>query len=124
MDLVAVVNISQTTNFRLSKLKEFPDDNTKFDKNDGKFSEWVETLWEKEKLLFMSNFSFSHSIKTCNADTSKPGLVWERVKPFPNEPWFLRVCSTSHLKKKKNVGKGEITRYEQFLLYSLCFLLL
>ena len=26
------------------------------------FSKWVETLWIKEKLLMMSNFSFSHSV--------------------------------------------------------------
>ena len=25
-------------------------------------------------------------------------VIWERVYPFPNNPWFLRVCSTSHLK--------------------------
>ena len=46
-----------------SKLKEFADNNFKFDDNDRKFSKWVEkTLWEKEKLLVTSNFSFSHSI--------------------------------------------------------------
>ena len=39
------------------------------------------TLWEKEKLLDVKNFFFSHSFqKTCAADTLKPGLVWERVK--------------------------------------------
>ena len=25
-------------------------------------------------------------------------VVWERVGPFPNKPWFLRVCNTSILK--------------------------
>ena len=25
-------------------------------------------------------------------------VVWERVNPFPNKPWFLHVCSTSLLK--------------------------
>ena len=25
-------------------------------------------------------------------------MVWLRVNPFPNKPWFLRVCSTSLLK--------------------------
>ena len=38
------------------------------------------TLWEKEKLLVMSNFSFSHSVFRRLVDMLKPGLVWERVK--------------------------------------------
>ena len=42
-----------------SKLKEFADDNFKLDE---KLSKRVKTLWEKEKLLFTSNFSFSHSV--------------------------------------------------------------
>ena len=33
-----------------SKLKEFADDNFKFDKNDRKFSKWVENTVEKEKI--------------------------------------------------------------------------
>ena len=46
-----------------SKLKEFADDNFKFDENGRKFSKLVEkTLWKKEKLLVTSNFSFSHSV--------------------------------------------------------------
>ena len=40
-------------------MKEFADDNLKFDKNGRKFSKWVENTLEKEKLLVMSNFSFS-----------------------------------------------------------------
>ena len=41
------------------------------------------------------------------------------VNPFPNKPWFLRVCRTSLL---KTLGKGEIARSEQFLLFPQCFL--
>ena len=38
------------------------------------------TLWEKEKLLIGSNFSFTHSVfKKLVLHTEKPGLVWERV---------------------------------------------
>ena len=65
-------------------MKEFADDNFKLDENDKKFFKRVQntigkgevahyeqfllfphgykTLWEKEKLLIMSNFSFSHSV--------------------------------------------------------------
>ena len=39
--------------------------------------------------------------------------------PFPNKPWFLHVCSTGLF--ENTVGKGEIARYEQFLLFPLCF---
>ena len=49
--------------FKTSKLKEFADDNFKFDYNGGKFSKWLENT----------------------------------------------------------VGKGEIARYKQFLLFPLCF---
>ena len=41
------------------------------------------------------------------------------TNPFPNKPWFLLVCSTS---LENTVGKGEIARYEQFLLCPQCFL--
>ena len=44
-----------------SKLKEFADDNFKFD---GILSNWLENHWEKEKLLVTSNFSFPHSVFT------------------------------------------------------------
>ena len=52
----------QTTNFRL-----FRTDNFKFDENGRKLSKQLENavgkhLWEKEKLLVPSNFSFSHSV--------------------------------------------------------------
>ena len=43
-------------------LKKFEDDNRKFYVNGGIFSTRVENIWEKEKFLVMSNFSFSHSV--------------------------------------------------------------
>ena len=42
------------------------------------------------------------------------------LNPFPNKPWFLRVCSTSHLKKQRE--KEKLPRDEQFLLFPQCFL--
>ena len=39
--------------------------------------------------------------------------------PFPNKPWLLPVCSTS---LENTMGKGEIARNEQFLLFPQCFL--
>ena len=46
-----------------SNLKEFADDNFRFDENGRKFYKRVENTCEKnEKLLVTSNFSFSHSV--------------------------------------------------------------
>ena len=39
-------------------------------------------------------------------------VVLGMVNPFPNKPWL-----------ENTVGKGEIARYEQFLLFPQCFLL-
>ena len=45
-----------------SKLKEFADDNLKFDKHGYKLSKPLENSVGKGKLLVTSNFSFSHSV--------------------------------------------------------------
>ena len=55
------LTLSQTTILDSSKLKEFADDNFKFNEN-GRVLHTVRKHWEKEKLLVMSNFSFSHSV--------------------------------------------------------------
>ena len=39
---------------------------------------------------------------------------------FPNEPLFLRVCSTFFF-FENTVGKGENARDDQFLLFPQCF---
>ena len=90
----------------------------------------------------MSNFSFSHHVfnpfgelsahlhenKNCRLQTFSilehpKFVVWKRVKglinPFPNKPWFLRVCSTFF---ENTVGKGEFAHNEQFLLFPQGFL--
>ena len=75
-----------------SKLKEFADDNFKFDEYDGKFSDRVE-----------NNFSFSHRVfKRLVLQIRKNGLQYKSLE--------------------NSVGKGEIARYEQFLLFPRCFL--
>ena len=48
----------------------------KFDEMGESSQKGYKTLWEKEKLLAMSNFSFSHGVfKTFAADMQNPGLV-------------------------------------------------
>ena len=63
---------------------------------------------EKEKLLVMGDLNLTFIASS-----------W--FNPFPNKPWFLCVCSTSLM---KTVGKGEIARDEQFLLFPQCFLII
>ena len=46
-------------------------------------------------------------------------LLSDSFNPFPNKPWFLRVCCTTLL---KTLGKREIAHNEQFLLFPQCFL--
>ena len=41
----------------------------------------LKTMWEKEKLLVTSNYSFPYIVfKTCTANMQKPEMVYERVK--------------------------------------------
>ena len=44
---------------------------------------------------------------------------YEADNPFPHKPWFLPLCCTSLLKTW--LGKGEIARNEQFLLFPTVF---
>ena len=44
------------------------------------------------------------------------------INSLPYEPLFLRFWSTILLKQKNTVGKREIARNEQFLLFPQCFL--
>ena len=48
-------------------------------------------------LPFSSNLKLS-SAKTLSVWKSLKSVVWERVNPFPNKPWFLHVCIISLLK--------------------------
>ena len=65
-----------------SKMKEFAEDNSKFDENGRKFSKQVENTMGKGEIAQTKQFLlFPHCFqKPWSADTLKPGLVWERVK--------------------------------------------
>ena len=75
--LLMTLTLSQTTNFRLQTKRVC--DNFKSDKNGRTFSRRVENTAGKEKLLVISNFSFSHSISPFPTVFSK-GLYWRNVK--------------------------------------------
>ena len=76
-----------------SKLKEFADDNFKFDKNGREFSEREKTQWDKEKLLVMSNISLCHRVFRRNvAQTSKnKGLFGRRLKSVSMIKTYLKL---------------------------------
>ena len=84
-------------NLDSSKLKEFASDIFKFNENGRKLSRHVEDTVAKGEiaryeqfLLFPQGFR-----KTCNADTYKPGLVWERVKMVTyskSDSWSAGLC--------------------------------
>ena len=99
------------------------------------------TLWEKEKLLVTSNFSFFHSVfkrlvsqwrqkvSLCGNGLRKH-FQYNKVKihfrsfnnPFPKKPWFLHGCSTRLLKslwekKKLLVASNFSFSHDVFYLF-------
>ena len=76
------------------------------------------TLWEQEKMLVTSIFSFSQMFSTCRdknlffesqfsfMSANALNFASQRfcslvsINPFPCKPWFLRVCSTVFLKTR------------------------
>ena len=108
-------------------------------------------MWEKEKMLVTKIFSFSHkvfksflspgfkiwdSMEKGKKDISKHSVA-DLFNPFPNDKCldssklkefaddnFNSVENSRKLFKQEEntVGKGEIARYEQFLLFPQCFL--
>ena len=78
----------------------------------------LKALWKKEKLLVMSNFFFSHTVFYPFVELSAIFIKFKIVvcklfNPFPNKPWFIRVCSISLLKtlweKEKLLGKSNFS---------------
>ena len=78
-------------------------------------------LWEKEKLLIMSNFSFSHSVfKRLVLQTRKnQGLFGKRLTHYHTMTPFDTPGKQAI---ENTVGKGENARNKQFLLVPQCFL--
>ena len=72
----------QTTNFRTSKLKEFADDNFKFNENGRKLSKQVENTVGKGKIALYEQFLFFPQCfqKACFPEVSKGVIVWKWVK--------------------------------------------
>ena len=77
----------------------------------------VETLWEKEKLLIITNFSFFNSVfKRHILQTCKNKGLFGKV--------FIKCCDLflKYFDRVENVvGKGENGGYQHFLLFLQCF---
>ena len=56
----------------------------------------LKTWWEKEKLLFMSNFSFPHLVfKSCLLLMHQNKYLWtRRLRMFLNNYWFIWTLKT------------------------------
>ena len=80
--LVKVLTHYQMTNFRLFKLKEFADDNFKFDENSKKLSKWVENTVGKGEIARYEQFLLFPQCfkKACPPGVSKGIIVWEWVQ--------------------------------------------
>ena len=65
-----------------SKLKEFADNNFKFDENGGKFSKWVVNIVGKVEIAPYKKFLL---FPQCFQMTCTVGIVWERVKITPKK---------------------------------------
>ena len=74
----------QTTNSYFSKLKEFADDNFKFDENGRKSSKRVENTVGKGEIALSEQFLLFPQCfqKACFPAASKGVIVWEWVNPF------------------------------------------
>ena len=96
----------QMTNFRLLKLKEFADDNFKFDENSRKSSKWVENTAGKGEIARYEQFLLLPQCfqKACFPGASKGVIVWEWIK-------------ADHYFDGGNVGKQSVVWKDYFEEY-------
>ena len=109
-------------------MKEFADDNFKFDENGRKLSKWVENTVGKGEIARYEQFLLFPQCfqKACFPGASKGVIVWEwvnRLNPLPNKPLFLCVCRASLLKTVWEKEKLLITSNSYFsrsVFYTFC----
>ena len=82
------------TNFSSSKLKEFADDNFKFDENERKLSKQVENTVGKGEIARNEQFLLFPQCfqKACFLGASKGVIVWEWVKAANSMQWKSNIC--------------------------------
>ena len=71
-----------------SRLKQFADNNFKFDENSRKFSKWVENTVGKGEIARYEQFLLFPQCfqKACLPGASKGVIVWEWVNSLPHNP--------------------------------------
>ena len=85
-----------------SKLKEFADNNLKFDKNGRKFSKPLENTVGKGEIYLQQCFQ-----KTCAANTKKTGLVRDRVnEKFKSDENIFRNFIECHMMTQTKPGRA------------------
>ena len=80
----------------------------------------LKTPWEKKKLLFSINFSFSLSVfkRLVLQRRKKPGLVWERVnKHLSHGPDYLERRKENILRKGENAVDPHFLLLPQFFFF-------
>ena len=102
-----------------SKLEEFADNDFKFDENSRKISKRVENTEGKGEIAGHEQFLlFSKCFqKTFTGDTNNPGSFGKGLINFK----FGENGRKSLKQVENTLRKGEIARYEQFLLFPQCF---
>ena len=112
LELFFIVSLThyQTTNLDYFKLKEFADDNFKFDENGRKLSKQVENTLGKGEIACYEQFLLFPQCyqKACFPGASKGGIVWEWVN-CTYLPWklFLIACNSASILVHSNPHNSE-----------------
>ena len=131
--LKMVLTLSQTTIFffYFLKLKELTVDNFKFE-NGRKFSKRVENTGKRRNCSLraispfppgFSNDLYCSHIKTGKGLNTIKSINRSLPQTEPVTPYILILTHQQQTAFENIVGKEEIARYEQFLLFPQCFLL-
>ena len=104
-------------------MKEFADDNSKFDENGRKLSKRVENTVRKGEIARYEQFLFFPQCfqRACFPGASKGVILWEWVNVPHNRNLTLSQTSPCficlRISLENTQGKGQIAPNEQFLLF-------
>ena len=93
--------------------------------NGRKLCKWVENTVGKGEIARYEQFLLFPQCfqKACFPGVSKGVIVWEWVNKTFKTPGLLSLTHQQQTGFESIVGKGEIARNEQFLLFPQCFIL-
>ena len=72
-------------------------------------------------LLFLQCFSKAYLLRVVNPLPDSKILDWSKLKQFADDNFKVDENRQFSKRVENTVGKGEIARYEQFLLFPQCF---